>query len=71
MERVGSRGCRHYDRKSRTHGCEWRNRHSYQAKDFHKQSARTWEKVEEAMSKRVTCIEWRRGVAHALPPRDA
>ncbi|RPI46062.1 MAG: Denitrification system component NirT [Betaproteobacteria bacterium] len=53
---------------SDSHEC--RNCHSYQAMDFHKQTTRAREKMEEAMNKGVTCIECHKGVAHTLPPRD-
>ncbi len=53
---------------SDSHEC--RNCHSYQAMDFHKQTARGREKMEEAMQKGVTCIECHKGIAHKLPPRD-
>lgn len=51
---------------------ECRNCHSYQAMDFHKQSARGREKMEDAMTKGETCIECHKGVAHKRPviPRD-
>jgi nitrate/TMAO reductase-like tetraheme cytochrome c subunit len=38
--------------------------------DFHKQTPRAREKMEEAMQKGVTCIECHKGIAHRLPPRD-
>jgi len=53
---------------SDSHEC--RNCHSYAAMDFHKQTARGREKMEEAMQKGVTCIECHKGIAHKLPPRD-
>ena len=49
---------------------ECRNCHSYPAMDFHKQSARGREKMQEAMQKGVTCIECHKGLVHALPARD-
>lgn len=49
---------------------ECRNCHSYAAMDFHKQTARGREKMEEAMQKGITCIECHKGIAHKLPPRD-
>ncbi len=53
---------------SDSHEC--RNCHSYTAMDFHKQTPRGREKMEEAMQKGVTCIECHKGIAHRLPPRD-
>ena len=49
---------------------ECRNCHEYQAMDFHKQSARAREKMEEALKKGETCIDCHKGIAHKLPPRD-
>jgi len=51
---------------------EYRNCHSYATMNFHKQSARAREKMEEAMRKGQTCIECHKGVAHKLPaiPHD-
>jgi nitrate/TMAO reductase-like tetraheme cytochrome c subunit len=53
---------------SDSHEC--RNCHSFKAMDFHKQTARAREKMEEAMQKGKTCIECHKGIAHKLPPRD-
>ena len=50
---------------SDSHEC--RNCHSYQAMDFHKQTRRAREKMEEAMKKGETCIECHKGVAHKKP----
>lgn len=47
---------------------ECRNCHSYEAMDFHKQSARGREKMQESMKKGETCIECHKGIAHKLPP---
>ncbi|MFZ4805774.1 MAG: NapC/NirT family cytochrome c [Hyphomicrobiaceae bacterium] len=49
---------------------ECRNCHSYQAMDFHKQTARAREKMEEALRKGETCIDCHKGIAHKLPARD-
>jgi nitrate/TMAO reductase-like tetraheme cytochrome c subunit len=51
---------------------ECRNCHSYRAMNFHKQTQRAREKMEDAMRKGETCIECHKGVAHKLPviPRD-
>ena len=49
---------------------ECRNCHSYQAMDFHKQTRRAQEKMQEGLKKGQTCIECHKGVAHKLPPRD-
>jgi nitrate/TMAO reductase-like tetraheme cytochrome c subunit len=51
-----------------SHDC--RNCHSYQAMNFHKQTARAKEKMEDALKKGETCIECHKGIAHKLPPRD-
>ncbi len=49
---------------------ECRNCHSFDAMDFHKQSARAAEKMQEAMEQGKTCIECHTGVAHKRPLRD-
>lgn len=49
---------------------ECRNCHSFQAMDFHKQTARAAEKMQEAMTTGQTCIDCHKGIAHQLPPRD-
>ena len=49
---------------------ECRNCHSFQAMDFHKQTARAAEKMQEAMLAGQTCIDCHKGIAHKLPPRD-
>lgn len=55
-------------RANDSHEC--RNCHSYAAMDFHKQTARAREKMEEGLKKGQTCIECHKGIAHKLPPRD-
>ena len=50
---------------SDSHEC--RNCHSYAAMDFHKQTPRAREKMEEAMKKGETCIDCHKGIAHQLP----
>jgi nitrate/TMAO reductase-like tetraheme cytochrome c subunit len=49
---------------------ECRNCHSFDAMDFHKQRARSREKMEGAAAKGETCIDCHKGIAHRLPPRD-
>ena len=49
---------------------ECRNCHSYESMDFHKQSARASEKMQEAMKAGDTCVDCHKGIAHKLPPRD-
>jgi nitrate/TMAO reductase-like tetraheme cytochrome c subunit len=49
---------------------ECRNCHSYEAMDFHKQSRRAQEKMQEGLEEGKTCIECHTGVAHKRPPRD-
>lgn len=51
---------------------ECRNCHSYEAMDFHKQSARARDKMGDAQARGETCIECHKGIAHKLPikPRD-
>ncbi|MFZ1680000.1 MAG: NapC/NirT family cytochrome c [Rhizobiaceae bacterium] len=50
---------------------ECRNCHSFEAMDFHKQSQRASEKMQEAVSKGTeTCIDCHKGIAHKLPPKD-
>lgn len=49
---------------------ECRNCHSYDAMNFHKQTPRAAEKMQEAKQKGQTCIECHKGIAHQLPKRD-
>jgi cytochrome c-type protein NapC len=49
---------------------ECRNCHSWEAMDFHKQSARAREKMEQGQKEGKTCIECHQGIAHARPRRD-
>jgi len=49
---------------------ECRNCHSYDAMDFHKQSLRAQEKMQEGLDQGKTCIECHTGIAHKRPPRD-
>ena len=51
---------------------ECRNCHAFTSMNFHKQSQRAREKMEEAMNKNTPCIECHKGIAHKKPvvPRD-
>lgn len=49
---------------------ECRNCHSWEAMDFHKQTPRAREKMEEGRKEGKTCIECHQGIAHSLPKRD-
>jgi nitrate/TMAO reductase-like tetraheme cytochrome c subunit len=49
---------------------ECRNCHSFAAMDFHKQTARAAEKMQEAIRLGQTCIDCHKGIAHKLPPSD-
>ena len=49
---------------------ECRNCHSFQAMDFHKQTPRAAEKMQEAMQTGKTCIDCHTGIAHKLPRRE-
>jgi nitrate/TMAO reductase-like tetraheme cytochrome c subunit len=49
---------------------ECRNCHSFEAMDFHQQTPRAAEKMQEAMKTGQTCIDCHKGIAHKLPPRD-
>jgi nitrate/TMAO reductase-like tetraheme cytochrome c subunit len=49
---------------------ECRNCHSWDAMDFHKQTARAREKMEEGRKEGKTCIDCHQGIAHTLPKRD-
>jgi nitrate/TMAO reductase-like tetraheme cytochrome c subunit len=49
---------------------ECRNCHSYEAMDFHKQSLRAQEKMQEGLEEGKTCIECHTGITHKRPPRD-
>ena len=46
---------------------ECRNCHSYEAMDFHKQSRRAAQKMQEGREEGKTCIDCHKGVAHKLP----
>lgn len=46
---------------------ECRNCHTYDAMNFHKQTQRGREKMEDAMVKNVTCIECHKGLVHKKP----
>lgn len=49
---------------------ECRNCHSWEAMDFHKQTPRAREKMEEGRKAGKTCIDCHQGIAHRLPKRD-
>ena len=49
---------------------ECRNCHSFDAMDFHKQSQRAVEKMQDAKQRGLTCIDCHKGIAHKLPPMD-
>jgi nitrate/TMAO reductase-like tetraheme cytochrome c subunit len=49
---------------------ECRNCHSWEAMDFHRQTPRAREKMEEGRRDGKTCIDCHKGIAHTLPPRD-
>lgn len=49
---------------------ECRNCHSFEAMNFHKQTARAREKMEAAVKTGETCIDCHKGIAHSLPARD-
>ena len=49
---------------------ECRNCHSWDAMDFHKQSQRAQEKMEQGLKDGKTCIDCHQGIAHSLPKRD-
>jgi nitrate/TMAO reductase-like tetraheme cytochrome c subunit len=49
---------------------ECRNCHSWEAMDFHKQTPRAREKMEQGRKDGKTCIDCHQGIAHKLPPRD-
>jgi len=49
---------------------ECRNCHSYAAMDFHKQTPRAAEKMQEGIEQGKTCIDCHKGIAHKLPARD-
>ncbi len=46
---------------------ECRNCHSYDSMDFHKQSRRGAEKMQEGIKNGKTCIDCHQGIAHKLP----
>lgn len=46
---------------------ECRNCHSYEAMDFHKQSRRSAQKMQEGLEEGKTCIDCHKGIAHKLP----
>ncbi len=49
---------------------ECRNCHSWEAMDFHKQTPRSREKMEEGRKEGKTCIDCHKGIAHHMPKRD-
>jgi nitrate/TMAO reductase-like tetraheme cytochrome c subunit len=49
---------------------ECRNCHAWEAMDFHKQTDRAREKMEEGRKEGKTCIDCHKGIAHTLPKRD-
>ena len=49
---------------------ECRNCHDWDAMDFHKQTPRAREKMEEGRKEGKTCIDCHKGIAHTLPKRD-
>jgi len=49
---------------------ECRNCHSFEAMDFHRQTRRAREKMEEAKKKNQTCIDCHEGIAHTRPDDD-
>lgn len=57
-------------RMKATDSRECRSCHSFQAMDFHKQSQRAQDKMQQAAEEGKTCIECHTGVAHKRPPRD-
>jgi nitrate/TMAO reductase-like tetraheme cytochrome c subunit len=50
---------------------ECRNCHSFEAMDFHKQTRRAREKMQEAKEQGKTCIECHQGIAHTLPEEES
>jgi nitrate/TMAO reductase-like tetraheme cytochrome c subunit len=46
---------------------ECRNCHRYDAMDFHKQSRRSAQKMQEGLEEGKTCIDCHKGIAHKLP----
>ena len=46
---------------------ECRNCHTWEAMDFHKQSAEASERMQEGMKNGETCIDCHKGIAHKLP----
>jgi nitrate/TMAO reductase-like tetraheme cytochrome c subunit len=46
---------------------ECRNCHAYTSMNFHKQTQRAQEKMQEAMNKDTPCIECHKGIAHKKP----
>lgn len=46
---------------------ECRNCHSFEDMDFHKQTRRASEKMQEGMKDGKTCIDCHKGIAHKLP----
>ena len=59
-----------WDSMIKSNSRECRNCHSYEAMNFHKQTPRSAEKMQEAALKGQTCIECHKGIAHQLPKRD-
>ncbi|WP_156927188.1 NapC/NirT family cytochrome c [Azospirillum halopraeferens] len=56
-----------WDRMRASDSRECRNCHSFEAMDFHKQTAKAATAMESAMKAGKTCIDCHKGVAHTLP----
>ena len=62
---------REWDRMRASDSRECRNCHSYDAMDFHRQTAKASRAMTDAAKTGKTCIDCHKGIAHAFPDVDA
>ncbi|HRQ80804.1 MAG TPA: NapC/NirT family cytochrome c, partial [Azospirillaceae bacterium] len=62
---------REWDRMRANDSRECRNCHSYDAMDFHRQTAKASRAMTDAAKAGKTCIDCHKGIAHAFPDVDA
>lgn len=62
---------REWDRMRASDSRECRNCHSYDAMDFHRQTAKASRAMTDAAKAGKTCIDCHKGIAHAFPDVDA
>jgi trimethylamine-N-oxide reductase cytochrome c-type subunit TorC len=62
---------REWDRMRASGSQECRNCHSFEARDFHAQSAKAQQAMKAAMEQGKTCIDCHKGIAHQMPDVNA